>query len=148
MKCILRRYTVSCSSTTTTCEASCRHVKVACSHIAQQGAATSLEEAVDQQQCTVHTSGNYTLSQQLSAVLRESPHAPQVASYAFTFPDEDKNDTQIRIMLPLFDLMNHGNPGMAHSLDHHRICIAQARHLLWQACIILPSHVFALLRKN
>ena len=34
-----------------------------------------------------------------------------MASYAFTFPDEDKNDTQIRIMLPLFDLLNHGNPG-------------------------------------
>ncbi|CAK0787098.1 hypothetical protein CVIRNUC_010314 [Coccomyxa viridis] len=37
-----------------------------------------------------------------------------VASYAFTFPDEDKNDTQIRIMLPLFDLLNHGNPDKAN----------------------------------
>ena len=68
------------------------------------------------------------MPQQWSAALTEFPHGLQVASYAFTFPDEDKNDTQIRIMLPLFDLLNHGNPGAARALNQHCICIMQARH--------------------
>lgn len=39
----------------------------------------------------------------------------QVASYAFTFPDETNNRSQIRVMLPLLDLLNHGNEGVANS---------------------------------
>ncbi len=38
----------------------------------------------------------------------------QVSAYAFTFPDEASDDgKQIRIMLPLLDLLNHGNEGVA-----------------------------------
>jgi hypothetical protein len=33
----------------------------------------------------------------------------QVASYAFTFPDADDLSMQVRVMLPLFDLMNHAD---------------------------------------
>ena len=69
------------------------------------------------------------MCQQWSAVLRESLHGLQVASYAFTFPDEDKNDTQIRIMLPLFDLLNHGNPGAALDCIASWVISGSALHL-------------------
>ena len=36
----------------------------------------------------------------------------QVASYAFTFPDEDGVPT--RMLLPLLDMLNHGNKGTAN----------------------------------
>ena len=39
------------------------------------------------------------------------PTLLQVASYAFTFPDETNNETQIRMMLPALDILNHGNAG-------------------------------------
>ena len=41
----------------------------------------------------------------------------QVASYAFTFPDETNNETQIRMMLPLLDILNHGNAGQPHLMQ-------------------------------
>ena len=41
----------------------------------------------------------------------------QVASYAFTFPDETNNETQIRLMLPLLDILNHGNAGRPHLMQ-------------------------------
>ncbi len=44
-----------------------------------------------------------------------NPLGAQVASYAFTFQDEEKNDTQIRVMLPLLDLLNHANQGLSSS---------------------------------
>ena len=37
----------------------------------------------------------------------------QVSTYAFTFPDESQGGMQIRMLLPLLDLMNHGNEGAA-----------------------------------
>ena len=41
----------------------------------------------------------------------------QVSAYAFTFPDEASDDgKQIRIMLPLLDLLNHGKAGVTSSL--------------------------------
>ena len=44
--------------------------------------------------------------------MKLASHA-QVSAYAFTFPDESSNGTQIRMMLPLLDLLNHGNEGVA-----------------------------------
>jgi hypothetical protein len=41
----------------------------------------------------------------------------QVASYAFTFPDETNNETQIRMMLPALDILNHGNAGPPHLMQ-------------------------------
>ena len=55
----------------------------------------------------------------------------QVSAYAFTFPDESSNGTQIRMMLPLLDLLNHGNEGLAPSL---RACLAS-----WPGTAGLPA---------
>lgn len=41
----------------------------------------------------------------------------QVASYAFTFTDEANNETQIRMMLPALDILNHGNAGPPHLMQ-------------------------------
>lgn len=56
----------------------------------------------------------------------------QVSAYAFTFPDESSNGTQIRMMLPLLDLLNHGNEGPAPTL---RACPGS-----WPGSPCLPAH--------
>ncbi len=48
---------------------------------------------------------------------KHAARGAQVSAYAFTFPDEASEDgKQIRIMLPLLDLLNHGNEGVAACL--------------------------------
>ena len=48
---------------------------------------------------------------------KHAARGAQVSAYAFTFPDEASEDgKQIRIMLPLLDLLNHGNEGVVGCL--------------------------------
>lgn len=46
--------------------------------------------------------------------LTSSCMATQVASYAYTFPDERDPDSQIRILLPMIDMINHADPERAN----------------------------------
>ena len=95
----------------TTREAVCRHATTACSHLSKARHLCQLckKQVINGSILWVHLIAQHASA--MNSCSDSFPHGLQVASYAFTFPDEDKNDTQIRIMLPLFDLLNHGNPG-------------------------------------
>ena len=54
----------------------------------------------------------------------------QVSTYAFTFSDESQSGMQIRMLLPLLDLFNHGNEGVAASLHACLSWLLARQHLL------------------